>query len=128
YAKPGLVRTLIIERVDPVLFEMSYDYVGDLSETAALLWPVAEAPPGGRGAEEGPSLTAIVEGLRASGKVDLPGRLAGWLDGLDEIGRWALLKLITGALRVGVSARLTKQAIAVFGNRPLHEIEDLWHA
>jgi len=39
YAKPGLIRGLIAERTDPVLFELSYDYVGDLSETVALMWP-----------------------------------------------------------------------------------------
>ena len=50
YAKPGLIRTLIAERTDPTLFAMSYDYVGDLSETVALMWPVrdhkSEAIPG----------------------------------------------------------------------------------
>src|SRR5213083_192881 len=39
HAKPGMIRTLIAERADPVLFELSYDYVGDLSETVALMWP-----------------------------------------------------------------------------------------
>ena len=39
YAKPGVIRALIAERTDPVLFELSYDYVGDLSETVALMWP-----------------------------------------------------------------------------------------
>src|SRR5262249_44625572 len=39
HAKPGIIRALIAERTDPVLFEMSYDYVGDLSETVALMWP-----------------------------------------------------------------------------------------
>src|SRR3954471_212694 len=39
YAKSGLIRTLIVERTDPVLFGLSYDYVGDLSETVALMWP-----------------------------------------------------------------------------------------
>src|SRR5205823_2131007 len=39
HAKPGLIRTLIMERVDPVLFGWSYDYVGDLAETVALIWP-----------------------------------------------------------------------------------------
>ena len=33
--------TLIEARVDPVLFRLSYDFVGDLAETAALLWPDA---------------------------------------------------------------------------------------
>ena len=39
HAKPAIIRALIAERSDPVLFEMSYDYVGDLSETVALMWP-----------------------------------------------------------------------------------------
>src|SRR5215470_15508536 len=39
YAKPGLIRALIAERTDPTLFALSYDYVGDLSETVALMWP-----------------------------------------------------------------------------------------
>ena len=38
HAKPGVIRALIAERTDPVLFELSYDYVGDLSETIALMW------------------------------------------------------------------------------------------
>ena len=39
HAKPGLIRDLIAARTDPVLFALSYDYVGDLSETVALMWP-----------------------------------------------------------------------------------------
>src|SRR5690348_3389162 len=39
HAKPGLIRDLIAARTDPVLFGFSYDYVGDLSETVALMWP-----------------------------------------------------------------------------------------
>src|SRR5436305_4118005 len=54
HAKPGLIRDLIAARTDPVLFALSYDYVGDLSETVALMWPkgtghhvqfVSEYPP-----------------------------------------------------------------------------------
>lgn len=37
-AKPALVRGLVMERVDEVLFKLSYDYVGDLAETVALIW------------------------------------------------------------------------------------------
>ena len=43
-AKPALIRTLIQERTDPILFEMSYAYVGDLAETVALLWPTSPSP------------------------------------------------------------------------------------
>src|SRR5712671_6250612 len=42
HAKPGMIRALISERTDPVLFELSYDYVGDLSETVALIWPTPQ--------------------------------------------------------------------------------------
>jgi DNA ligase-1 len=44
-AKPGLIRALIAERTDPTLFALSYDYVGDLSETVALMWPVPSPSP-----------------------------------------------------------------------------------
>ncbi len=123
HAKPALVRALIAERVDPVLFAMSYDYVGDLSETVALMWPHPETSP-----DANPlGLGAIVETLHKTRKIDLPAQLSIWLDALDETGRWALLKLITGALRIGVSARLAKNAVAEFGNMPANEVEEVWH-
>ncbi len=129
HAKPSLVRALIAERVDPVLFAMSYDYVGDLSETVALMWPRPEKVPDGIGdiAPPSPGLADIVETLHTTRKVDLPTQLSIWLDALDETGRWALLKLITGALRIGVSARLAKNAIAALGDMPPNEIEEVWH-
>jgi DNA ligase 1 len=45
HAKPGLIRDLIASRTDPVLFALSYDYVGDLSETVALMWPKSSPSP-----------------------------------------------------------------------------------
>ena len=120
-AKPGVVRTLIAERADPVLFEMSYDYVGDLSETVALMWP---RPEGAR--PHAPLLSEIVHGLSTFSKVSLPRHLADWLDGLDETGRWALLKLITGSMRVGASARLAKTAVASLGEVTPDEVELVW--
>ena len=124
HAKPGLIRGLIAERSDPVLFAMSYDYVGDLSETVALLWPAA-ADAGGGGDIR---LSDVVAALGQSGKTQLPGVLAGLLDRLDENGRWALLKLITGGLRVGVSGRLARTAVAAVAGRHVNEIEDMWPA
>lgn len=124
-AKPGLLRTMINERSDPYLFELSYDFVGDLSETIALMWPKAETSPGGTGI--GPSLGEVVDRLVGAGKTDVPGLLAGWLSELDETGRWALLKLVTGGLRVGVSARLAKTAVARLGAVDANAIEEIWH-
>jgi DNA ligase 1 len=125
HAKPGLIRALIMERIDPVLFGWSHDYVGDLAETVALLWPKlarqqTEVQP--------PSLTQVVAALATLGKAQLPGQLARWLDALDETGRWALLKLVTSGLRVGVSARLAKTAVASLGDKTPDEIELLWPA
>jgi DNA ligase 1 len=226
HAKPGLIRDLIAARTDPVLFALSYDYVGDLSETVALMWPKSpsdrgESLPGhpspqpsptrGEGAElnagqsvrktnsnvaplatvssplpprsggEGsgvgglstrdagsefaetpptpnleselrsprtpplaslagggernvaghnnpppPTLTDVVTTLRTLGKADLPKQLARWLDELDETGRWALLKLVTGAMRIGISERLAKTAAAALGDKDPHDIELMW--
>lgn len=181
HAKAGLIRNLIAERSDPVLFELSYDYVGDLSETVALMWektPQAqsatspacggglgrgqaavnaderEPPPGspgsahalpddptspasGRGDElkrgisnrhnnPPPTLSDVVATLNTLGKLQLPAQLTQWLDELDETGRWALLKLVTGAMRIGVSARLAKTAAAALGNKDAHDVELMW--
>ena len=171
YAKPALIRALIAERTDPVLFALSYDYVGDLSETVALMWPNPPSPRtcGGEGSGVGgasqksdasfssqgpptpdpspprrrgvgggevfvtghnnpppPTLTDIVTTLHSLGKAELPAQLARWLDDLDETGRWALLKLVTGSLRIGVSARLAKTAAAALGDHDPHDVELVW--
>jgi DNA ligase 1 len=124
HAKPALIRALISERADPVLFDLSYDFVGDLSETVALMWPtpVHDTTPDA----EAPTLTTVVKTLSTLGKSELPAQLARWLDHLDETGRWALLKLVTGAMRIGVSARLAKTAVALLGDKEPDEIELLW--
>jgi DNA ligase-1 len=125
HAKPGIIRALIAERADPVLFELSWDYVGDLSETVALMWP-APSVPAAKGVTNSPTLSHVVTTLASLGKSELPAQLAAWLDALDETGRWALLKLVTGALRIGVSARLAKTAVAALGDRTPDEIELVW--
>ena len=125
HAKPGLIRDLIAERTDPTLFALSYDYVGDLSETVALMWPkhstdrLHNNPPP-------PTLAEVVTTLRTLGKAEMPKQLSRWLDDLDETGRWALLKLVTGAMRIGVSARLAKTAAAALGDKDAHDIELIW--
>lgn len=119
--KPAAIRELVASRVDPVLFNLSYDYVGDLAETISLIWP--QRP----GANRAPDLNEIVETLLESTKAQGLKLVEGWLDALDATGRWSLLKLITGGLRVGVSARLARQAVADFGKVDVAEIEELWH-
>ncbi|WP_022700179.1 cisplatin damage response ATP-dependent DNA ligase [Oceanicaulis alexandrii] len=120
-AKAAAIRSLVSERVDPVLFELSYDYVGDLAETAALIWPQQH------GANRPPDLVEVIDGLSTVTRAGAPALIESWLDALDAQSRWALLKLVTGGLRVGVSARLAKTALAHFGDVDITEIEELWH-
>ena len=120
-AKAGAIRDLAREQTDEVLFALSYDYVGDLAETTALLWQTqTDAEP--------PRLADVVEALRCAGRTEVRGLVSGWLDGLDATGRWALLKLITGGLRIGVSARLARVALALSFDTAVGEIEEVWHA
>jgi DNA ligase-1 len=115
-----MIRDLMTSHTDPVLFGLSYDYVGDLAETCALLWRRSAAG-------EPPRLGEVVDALSRAGRADTPALVGGWLDRLDATGRWALLKLITGGLRVGVSARLAKTALAEAFGKPLSDIEEVWH-
>jgi len=158
HAKGGMIRALIAERTDPALFALSYDYVGDLSETVALMWPSSIPPLKGEGGREAagwglaanddsapppgglrpppspasgggisiPTLTDVVDTLSTLGKAQLPAQIARWLDALDETARWALLKLVTGGMRIGVSARLAKTAAASLGDKDPDELEILW--
>ncbi len=123
--KPAVVRALAEERIDPVLLKMSRDYVGDMAETVSLLWP----PPKGECEIDDGSirLSIAVEQLRAASRSDAPGVLATMLDHLDASGRFALLKLATGALRVGISARLAKQALADAFALDVEAVEEVWH-
>ena len=122
--KPAMLRALIAERMDSVLFGYSYDYVGDLAETVSLVWPEPEEPP----RRNYPmTLGDVVEKLQRASRSDGPKVLAGLLDSLGISARFALIKLVTGGLRIGVSARLAKQALADFGGVEVNEIEELWY-
>jgi DNA ligase 1 len=120
-AKPALIRELAASRTDPVLFEWSYDYVGDLAETVALIWPAKPAT------SDLPGLAELVETLETTPKSALPGLVAEWLDCADASTRLALLKLITGGLRVGASGRLAKIALAEIGGVAADDVEEVWH-
>ena len=126
HVKPAAIRGLVEERIDPVLFYMSRDYVGDTAETISLLWP----KPGGEPAEVDDATIRIseaVERLRSASKLDAPHVLAQMLDHLDASGRFALLKLALGELRVGINARLAKQALAQAFGLEVEAVEEVWH-
>ncbi|MBL8581335.1 MAG: cisplatin damage response ATP-dependent DNA ligase [Rhizobiaceae bacterium] len=120
--KPAMLRALVMERMDPILFGYSYDYVGDLAETVSLVWPDADIRP-----NREPTLAEVVERLQAASRSDGPKVLARLLDTSGISARFAIIKLVTGGLRIGVSARLAKQALADLGSVDVAEIEELWH-
>jgi DNA ligase-1 len=119
--KPAVLREVVTREVDPALFAMSYDYVGDLGETIALIWPHHG------GAGELPSLTELIELFQTTSKAELPKLIATLLTRAEINERWALVKLATGALRIGLSARLAKTALAEMSGKDLQEIEEVWH-
>jgi len=122
--KPAIIRAMVDERVDPVLFRMSRDYVGDTAETVSLIWPDPLAPP------EGPadlSLSGIITRLATLSRSDAPAVLADLLDRLTPEERFAMLKMATGAMRIGVSARLAKTALATAFGLDVEAVEEVWH-
>lgn len=123
--KASVIAALVEQRVDPVLFAMSRDYVGDLAETASLLW---DKPLGlDDEAYEDIRLSDVIERLQSLSRAEAPRALADMLDRLDSSGRYALLKLATGALRMGVSARLAKTALAEAFGLDVDHVEEVWH-
>ncbi|WP_414899985.1 cisplatin damage response ATP-dependent DNA ligase [Rhizobium cremeum] len=123
--KPALLRELVLERMDEELFRYSYDYVGDLAETISLVWDGDRVTQ--RSLTSQPRLSEVIHALQTASRSDTRSVVRGLLDALDTSGRFAFLKLVTGGLRIGVSARLAKQALAQFGRKDVSEIETLWH-
>lgn len=120
--KASTIRALMAERVDEILWGLSRDYVGDTAETASLLWPEPPVPAG-----PPPTVAEVVETLSAATRGSAGQILAGLLDRLDANGRYALLKLATGAMRIGISSRLAKVAFAQAFGVNVEEVEEYWH-
>ncbi|MFL0672369.1 MAG: cisplatin damage response ATP-dependent DNA ligase [Erythrobacter sp.] len=122
--KSSTIKALMMERVDPLLWQLSRDFVGDTAETASLLWPEPETQ-----APQPPlSLAEVVERLSALTRASAPRELPPLLDRLDVKGRFALIKLATGGMRIGVSARLAKTGFALGFGVKVEEVEEYWHA
>jgi len=202
-----MLSDLVGRFIDPVLYQLSRDYVGDTAETVALLWPdepvdlsrintpapslqereelsvgsplpslrtgrvrgkkpgenarqlsldFSPSPQGkgelsatnsdgghtelnsefasslighNSGAEPAfLSLGNVISEMASGTAAERTERLGQLLNALDASGRWALLKLLGGAPRVGVSARLARTALAESYGRDVSEIEEIWHA
>ena len=122
--KSTAIRAMADERFDPALFRMSRDYVGDTAETVALMWDqlphLADAAP--------PTLGEVIELLNNVSRARAPSLLGELMDRLDADGRYALLKLASGGMRVGISARLAKTAFAQGFGLQVDDVEEVWHA
>src|SRR3569833_2921222 len=124
--KPAAIRAIVEERVDPVLLYMSWDYVGDMAETVSLLWPKRVDQPAE--IDDGSlRISSVVERLQRLGRAAAPAALAQLPDHLVASGRYALRKLATGELRIGVSARLAKTALAQAFGLDVDAVEEVWH-
>lgn len=122
--KRHVIRDLIRERVDAVLYDLSRDYVGETSETVAHLWPVSE---NAVRLNRLPPLHEVIERFHALSKPEIRDYLTLLLDNMTPEQRWALLKLGTQGMRVGVSARFMKKVLADYGGMTVEEVEAVWH-
>ena len=144
--KRKLIKDLITERVDPVLFDLSYDYVGEMSETVAHLWPSPQAanktnaPNKVDTQEEAtalqtiPSLNELVTRFQNSNRQEVKDTLISLLNIMTPNQRWALIKLGTRGLRIGLSARFLKKILAEYAQEQeqeqtinVEDIERVWH-
>ncbi|MEG5264078.1 ATP-dependent DNA ligase [Pseudomonas sp. JDS28PS106] len=95
------------------LFEESYQAVGDLAETLALLLPQAD-----HSNDEGLALWMEEKllPLRGLPPEELAERLPGFWSQLDRNSLMVCIKLITGSFRVGVSKLLVTRALAALAD------------
>ena len=114
------IKEIVFENIDHQLFTLSYDYVGDLAETISLIWPHKKMG-------SLLSISEMVALLRNLKKDEISITIEKFLSIANETQRWALIKLISGGLRIGVSSRLAKTALAKFSNKKLDDIEKIWH-
>ena len=120
FIKPSKLREVVYKKVDKNLFDFSYDYVGDLAETISLIWPKSSK-------YKSQSLSSLIEKIKKLKKNQISTEFSKILDQLSNNERWTLIKICTGALRIGVSERIVKTALAEKFDKSLNEIEEIWH-
>jgi len=122
--KRNLIKTLMMERMDPFLFDISRDYVGEMSETVALAWPQSKDPVR---LNRLPDLSEVITEFQSRDKSGIRDYLITLLDNMTPAQRWALLKLGTRGLRIGMSARSVKLTLAKMKGVDVGVIEGIWH-
>jgi DNA ligase-1 len=122
--KRNVIKSLMMARMDPFLFDMSRHYVGEMSETVALAWPKSENPVR---LNRLPQLHEVIEEFQSRDKASIQAYLITLLDNMSPSQRWALLKLGTRGLRIGMSARSVKQTLAKMREVDVDVVEAAWH-
>ncbi|WP_026941895.1 cisplatin damage response ATP-dependent DNA ligase [Hellea balneolensis] len=122
--KRNVIKSLMMERMDPFLFDMSKDYVGEMSETIALAWPQSPEPVR---LNRLPELHEVIAEFQSRNKAGIRDYLVLLLDNMTPSQRWALLKLGTRGLRIGMSARSVKLTLAKMKAVEIDVIESIWH-
>lgn len=122
HVSPALLKRLAASRIDHELFAMSYDFVGDLAETIALIWPE------GQGETSQMSLSEVINLLNDCPRNQVEETISRLMDQLHPSQRYALLKLGTGNLRIGLSTRLAQTALARLGPPSLDDITEVWNS
>jgi DNA ligase-1 len=117
------VKEWLLARVDPTLFAMSYDYVGELAETVAHLWPTKASTV----VVDSLTLSQLVAVFSQKNNEEAETFLCACLDGLAYQERWALLKFLGSSMRVGLSLRACKRVLAEYGGKTVVDIERVWH-
>ena len=117
-----------ISKIPEWLFEETYQLVGDLAETIALVLPKAEIAN-----ENDHSLSTVIESLLAIKKLNEE-KKKDWITSMwkelhaDE--RFILNKLITGGFRLGISQNLLTKALATYleedESRIAHKLMGNW--
>ena len=119
-----LKKTLISSRIDKTLFDLSYDYVGDLAETIALIW---ERSNNFIPQKKLPLLSEFVIFCSSQSKEKVYKYIMNLLDVSNSTQRWTIIKIISGGLRIGVSNKILKKSLSKYGNKELEKIEKIWH-
>ena len=92
------------------LFEACYQAVGDLAETISHVLPQRAGETGALGLDDWMQQRLLP--LRGADDAAVAAALQTWWGELNPLGRFLLVKLISGGFRVGVSKLLVQRAIA----------------
>lgn len=120
--KAPALRNIAADRLDPHEFVLCQEYMGDLAETMSLIWPDTGEPP------QTTSIPDIISLLQHCSNNELPSRIAACLASMSISERYILLKIATRGLRIGMNGPLIRRALAVWGNKPAAEVDELWPA